>query len=196
MLQWRRAARVVAWLECLAGQALDDEDDAVRRAGGSAGRFAPDEGLWKETRTRIAAGVPQKPGAACMLPLTPGWLTAACSTSHIIRQPYVTTLHAIPVLAGHNPGHLGAHTSTCYLAVFLLHTYMHLNSSAEGEPALVTELDPDAADRQRRSLAPDNVKDEERLLARLWRLVRAGPSTACDLILLIIFTSPRPSRWN
>ena len=53
----------MAWLECLAGQALDDEDDAVRRAGGSAGRFAPDEGLWKETRTRVAAGVPQKPGA-------------------------------------------------------------------------------------------------------------------------------------
>ncbi len=43
-----------------------------------------------------------------------------------------------------------------------------------GEPALVTELDPDAPDRQRRLLAPDNVKDEERLLARLWRLVRAG----------------------
>ncbi len=62
MLEWCRAARVVAWLESLAGQALDDEDDAVRRAGGSAGRFAPDEGLWKETRIRIAAGVPQKPG--------------------------------------------------------------------------------------------------------------------------------------
>ena len=38
----------------------------------------------------------------------------------------------------------------------------------------MTELDPDAPHRQRRALAPDNAKDEERLLARLWRLARAG----------------------
>ena len=43
-----------------------------------------------------------------------------------------------------------------------------------GEPALVTELDPDAPHRQQRALALDNAKDEERLLARLWRLARAG----------------------
>ncbi len=58
---------MVAWLEYLAGEALDAEEEAVLRAGGSAGRFAQDEGLWKETRTRLAAGVPQKPGALCVL---------------------------------------------------------------------------------------------------------------------------------
>ena len=84
----RRAARVVAWLEHLAGQALDDEDDAVRRAGGSAGRFAPDEGLWKETRLRIAAGVPQKPGEQRRAPerLTAARLLVGVSLSICMRE--------------------------------------------------------------------------------------------------------------
>lgn len=38
----------------------------------------------------------------------------------------------------------------------------------------MTELDPDAPLRQGRALAPDNAKDEERVLGRIWRLVRAG----------------------
>ena len=38
----------------------------------------------------------------------------------------------------------------------------------------VSELDPDASGRQRRPLHPENVADEERILSRLWRLVRAG----------------------
>ena len=58
---------MVAWLEYLAGEALDAEEEAVLRAGGSAGRFAKDEGLWKETRIRLAAGVPQKPGVVWVL---------------------------------------------------------------------------------------------------------------------------------
>ena len=58
-----RAARVVAWLEFLAGEALDAEEAAVLRGGGTAGRFAPDEGLWKESRIKLASGVAQRPGA-------------------------------------------------------------------------------------------------------------------------------------
>lgn len=54
---------MVAWLEFLAGEALDAEEAAVLRGGGTAGRFAPDEGLWKETRIKLASGVAQRPGA-------------------------------------------------------------------------------------------------------------------------------------
>lgn len=38
----------------------------------------------------------------------------------------------------------------------------------------VSELDPDAPGRQRRPLHPENLADEERILSRLWRLIRAG----------------------
>jgi hypothetical protein len=38
----------------------------------------------------------------------------------------------------------------------------------------VTELDPDAPSRQGKTLQADNVRAEERLLARCWQLVRAG----------------------
>lgn len=39
---------------------------------------------------------------------------------------------------------------------------------------VVGELDPDAPGRQGRGLQPDNARAEERLLGRLWQLVRAG----------------------
>lgn len=39
---------------------------------------------------------------------------------------------------------------------------------------MVTELDPDAPTRQRKQLQADDVKDEERLMARVFRLLRAG----------------------
>lgn len=38
----------------------------------------------------------------------------------------------------------------------------------------MSELDPDAPGRQRRPLYSENTADEERILGRLWRLVRAG----------------------
>ncbi len=52
-----RAARVVAWLEALAAQALDDEAALAAAGGGTAGRFGAREGVWAETRLRLAAGV-------------------------------------------------------------------------------------------------------------------------------------------
>ncbi len=60
-----RAARVVAWVEALAGQALDDEAALSAAGGGTAGRFGAREGVWAETRLRLAAGV----GAAGQQPL-------------------------------------------------------------------------------------------------------------------------------
>lgn len=39
---------------------------------------------------------------------------------------------------------------------------------------MVTELDPDAPTRQRKQLQADDAKDEERLMARVFRLLRAG----------------------
>lgn len=39
---------------------------------------------------------------------------------------------------------------------------------------LVSELDPDAPSRQGKVLQTDNARAEERLMARLWQLVRAG----------------------
>ena len=52
-----RAARVVAWLEALAGEALDAEEADAAAGGGTAGRFGATEGVWAETRLRLAAGV-------------------------------------------------------------------------------------------------------------------------------------------
>lgn len=43
-----------------------------------------------------------------------------------------------------------------------------------GAGGMVSELDPDAPGRQRAALHPDNAAAEERLLARCWKLVRAG----------------------
>lgn len=48
---------MVAWLEALAGQALDDEAALSAAGGGTAGRFGSREGVWAETRLRLAAGV-------------------------------------------------------------------------------------------------------------------------------------------
>ena len=51
----------------------------------------------------------------------------------------------------------------------LFHTCPNLYSGG-----LVSELDPDAPGRQGKGLQADNAKAEERLLVRLWQLVRAG----------------------
>ena len=52
-----RAARVVAWLEALAAEALDEEAALMAAGGATAGRFGATEGVWAETRLRLAAGV-------------------------------------------------------------------------------------------------------------------------------------------
>jgi hypothetical protein len=39
---------------------------------------------------------------------------------------------------------------------------------------MLSELDPDAPGRQGKSLHSDNAKAEERLMYRLWQLLRAG----------------------
>lgn len=98
-----RAARVVAWLEDLAAEALDSEEALMRAGGGTAGRFGATEGVWAETQLRLAAGM------------------------------------------SHQSGY-----------------------------QMVSELDPDAPGRQRRALHSENTADEERILSRLWRLIRAG----------------------
>jgi hypothetical protein len=49
-----RLARVVAWLEALAGGALERAQAASLAAGGSGARFARGEGLPRETRLRLA----------------------------------------------------------------------------------------------------------------------------------------------
>jgi len=98
-----KAARVVAWLEALAGEAMDVEAALMAASGATAARFGATEGVWAETRIRLDAGV-------------------------------------------------------------LRH----------GDQQLVSELDPDAPGRQRRPLYSENTADEERILGRLWRLVRAG----------------------
>uniref|UniRef100_A0A061R3Y7 Nuclear pore complex protein n=1 Tax=Tetraselmis sp. GSL018 TaxID=582737 RepID=A0A061R3Y7_9CHLO len=43
-----------------------------------------------------------------------------------------------------------------------------------GSSVLVTELDPDAPTRQWRKIDGENAKTEEQLMARCWRLIRAG----------------------
>jgi hypothetical protein len=48
---------------------------------------------------------------------------------------------------------------------------------------MVNELDPDAPSRQSRQLHPDDAKDEERLLARVFHLLRAGGCCALCAVL-------------
>lgn len=48
-----RLARVVAWLESLAAEALDRDEAAAVRGGGSGARFARGEGVPRETRQRL-----------------------------------------------------------------------------------------------------------------------------------------------
>ncbi len=55
----RRLARVVAWLEHRAGQALDRAEAAAQRSGGSGARFARDEGVPLSTLRALG-----RPGAA------------------------------------------------------------------------------------------------------------------------------------
>ncbi|KAL4448847.1 hypothetical protein ABPG77_007564 [Micractinium sp. CCAP 211/92] len=97
-----RCARTVAWLEFLAGEALDSEHQAP---------LASSDGVWADTRRRLDA--------------------AAAARGFAGREAV----------------------------------------------ALVTELDPDAPTRQHKALQADDAKDEERLAARLFRLLRAGRMT-------------------
>lgn len=69
------------------------------------------------------------------------------------------------VLAGGTLGH--ANAGACRLGLIVM-------SAGCRRCVQVSELDPDASGRQRRPLHPENVADEERILSRLWRLVRAG----------------------
>ncbi|KAL4422844.1 hypothetical protein ABPG75_009041 [Micractinium tetrahymenae] len=97
-----RCARTVAWLEYLAGEALDSEHQAP---------LASSDGVWADTRRRLDA--------------------AAAARGFAGREA----------------------------------------------AALVTELDPDAPTRQHKALQADDATDEERLAARLFRLLRAGRMT-------------------
>ncbi|PSC76457.1 nuclear pore complex NUP107 isoform B [Micractinium conductrix] len=102
-----RCARTVAWLEYVAGEALDGEHAAP---------LASSDGVWADTRRRLDA--------------------AAAARGFAGRDAV----------------------------------------------ALVTELDPDAPSRQHKALHADDAKDEERLAARLFRLLRAGRvAEACQL---------------
>lgn len=58
-LRGRRLARVVAWLEHRAGEALDRAEAAAQRSGGSGARFARDEGVPLSTLRALG-----RPGAA------------------------------------------------------------------------------------------------------------------------------------
>lgn len=49
-----RLGRVIAWLEAMAGDALDRAKAAAVAAGGSGMRFARNEALPNETRLRLA----------------------------------------------------------------------------------------------------------------------------------------------
>lgn len=59
-----RVARVVAWLEALASDALDREADRAAEEGGALLAFAPDEGLPRETRSLLLTGAGSRPSQA------------------------------------------------------------------------------------------------------------------------------------
>ncbi|GLI68609.1 hypothetical protein VaNZ11_013082 [Volvox africanus] len=58
-----------------------------------------------------------------------------------------------------------------------LETKMEMRTRAG---ALVSELDPDAPGRMGRQLHPSNAKSQERILARVWQLLRAGELQAAQ----------------
>ena len=49
-----------------------------------------------------------------------------------------------------------------------------MTSTTTKSGSLITELDPDATTRQSARLDADNIKDEERLMRIVWRLIRGG----------------------
>ena len=55
---------MVAWLEALAGEALDRSEAAAVRGGGSGARFARGEGVPRETRQRLEHRPAPGPGRA------------------------------------------------------------------------------------------------------------------------------------
>lgn len=70
-LHGRRCARVGAWLESLA-------DDALKRQGGAA--FAQGEGLWRETKTEMRSGTGEpKPRPACVYRMYAHHRACCCS---------------------------------------------------------------------------------------------------------------------
>jgi hypothetical protein len=135
-----RCGRTVAWLEHLAGEALDSTHQAPLAAG---------DGVWADTRRRLDAaaanrgfagrdaGAPRAAAAGCLLPAVMLALVAVCVLPFITHSPL--SLPCPPFAA-----------------------------------ALVSELDPDAPSRQHRALQADDAKDEERVMARIFRLLRAG----------------------
>lgn len=52
--------------------------------------------------------------------------------------------------------------------------WMETRIRSAHDPSLATDLDPDGPSRQQAALHADNARSEERLLARLWQLLRAG----------------------
>lgn len=47
--------RVVAWLECLAQQQLELEESGALGSSSVASRLSREEGVWRETRSRVRA---------------------------------------------------------------------------------------------------------------------------------------------
>jgi len=73
-LTWFRLARVVAWLEAGAGEALDRGEAAAVRRGGSGARFARGEGVPRETRQRLEH------------PVAPGVLAGAAKPDALVTE--------------------------------------------------------------------------------------------------------------
>lgn len=153
----------MAWLEFLAGEALDSEHQAP---------LASSDGVWADTRRRLDAAAAARGFAGREAgergraggPLAACWACVAAG----VRWVSAAVVHASP--AG------SALCRACCAAPVLI----VLNPAAAPLPlplpavALVTELDPDAPTRQHKALQADDAKDEQRLAARLFRLLRAG----------------------
>lgn len=148
---------MVAWLEYLAGEALDMEESAALRYGMYKGS--------KAVRPPGGASACQSAGIQRLVGQTRRWWwrRGGGGGARFARDEGVWKETRAALAAG---------------------------GGTRADWDLVSQMDPDAPGRQGKALHPDNANDEQRLLARVWRLVRAGGACAASHLALLARHAP------
>ena len=103
-----RVARVVAWLEASASDALDRDEDNAADLGGAAVSFAPDEGLAGETRTRLLSSIRAYSNSTMVTELDPDAGTRCCLfTGWLVTQSNKPHSHGTGFVQAHTQNPFG-----------------------------------------------------------------------------------------
>ena len=168
-----RVARVVAWLERLAAERLDRTE-----AQGSSDRFGPNDGVWRETRARVgalaAAGLPSA-GARKADMHRRDRVCQCFENTHAAAHHWKYGKIIVHLFPPSNTWQSGFHPPHFHLiSTHLISTHLMSTHHPRVPGAMVSQLDPDAPTRQGCALQRDNARDEDRIMAYVWRLLRAG----------------------